>query len=44
MSSLPPSSDAFSETDESVDDRDAVRNVDEDDEDGEDLFGEEMSE
>ncbi|KZT04684.1 MCM-domain-containing protein [Laetiporus sulphureus 93-53] len=42
-SSLPPSSPpAFSDTDESIDERDAVRDVDDgvEDEDGEDLFGE----
>ncbi|KAJ7647242.1 MCM-domain-containing protein [Roridomyces roridus] len=46
--SLPPSSppQPFSDTDDSVDERDAVRNIDEDDEDaeGEDLFGEDALE
>ncbi|KAH9924901.1 MCM-domain-containing protein [Fomitopsis serialis] len=46
-SSLPPSSPPppFSDTDESVDERDAVRDVDDDaeDEDGEDLFGEQLN-
>ncbi|KAI0958277.1 MCM DNA helicase complex subunit [Taiwanofungus camphoratus] len=45
-SSLPPSSPPppFSDTDESLDERDAVRDVDDnaEDEDGEDLFGEEL--
>ncbi|OBZ68103.1 hypothetical protein A0H81_11773 [Grifola frondosa] len=45
-SSLPPSSPPapFSDTDESLDERDAVRDVDDDDveEDGEDLFGDDL--
>ncbi|TFY52185.1 hypothetical protein EVJ58_g10154 [Rhodofomes roseus] len=45
-SSLPPSSPPppFSDTDESLDERDAVRDVDDDaeEEDGEDLFGEQL--
>jgi DNA replication licensing factor MCM2 len=44
---LPPSSPppAFSDTDESADDRDAVRDMDdEEDEDGEDLFADAMNE
>lgn len=47
-SSLPPSSPPapFSDTDDSLDERDAVRDVEDDavdaDEDGEDLFGEDM--
>ena len=49
-SSLPPSSPPapFSDTDDSLDDRDAVRDVDdndaEEDADGEDLFGETLQE
>ena len=47
-SSLPPSSPPapFSDTDESMDERDAVRDVndDADDDDGEDLFAEEFEE
>lgn len=46
-SSLPPSSPPppFSDTDDSLDERDPIRDVEdnaEDEEDGEDLFGEEM--
>jgi len=50
QSSLPPSSPPapFSDTDDSLDDRDAVRDVDdndaEEDADGEDLFGETLQE
>ncbi|PBK74444.1 MCM-domain-containing protein [Armillaria solidipes] len=48
QSSLPPSSPPapFSDTDDSLDDRDAVRDVDddEDDEDGEDLFADNLEE
>lgn len=39
--SLPPSSPfAFSDTEESLDDRDNVPNVEDEDDEGEDLFGE----
>jgi len=50
QSSLPPSSPPapFSDTDDSLDDRDAIRDVDdndaEEDADGEDLFGETLQE
>lgn len=47
QSSLPPSSPPapFSDTDDSMDERDVVRDIDdEEDEEGEDLFGQDMAE
>ncbi|GBE81345.1 DNA replication licensing factor mcm2 [Sparassis crispa] len=45
-SSLPPSSPPppFSDTDDSFDERDAVREIDDEDQEGEDLFGEDLEE